>query len=539
MAENSFSSEERKILEPFFSNMDKNVFVLKNLPEVVSGALFSRYSRSPKPLRRLLLDEFIADKESGFREIVNYSLGNGEQQAIATKKAEEFYDRVLVGYGDDSVAELGGAHVACEKVSIIASKVLEDSRIGLSPLEKSTRYVYFDEKEGGRYQYLLEPGIMQSAFEKDYVETCDLLFGTYAELVPKVRTQAEEWFPQDSETTDRAYKSTIKAKTCDLLRGLLPASTLTNLGLYGNGRAFEYLILKMHASPLKEINGIASSLHEELLTYIPSFVKRAAGKYGGPTQDFFRQANANLDATAKELLAGKHAEQAKEVELVDFDMEADNKIVCALLYAHSDKPLHQLKKIVAAMGEEEKRKVIHASLAHRQNRRHKPLRSFENAYYTFDLLSNYGGFRDLHRHRQLTQERQLLTANFGYDTYPELEKAGVLKEFEKAMAGAKETYDKIAKEMPLQAQYVVPLAYKIRWYFTLNAREMYHLVELRSTPQGHADYRRVSIEMFHQAKKATPLVFELMKFVYEKGAGLERLEAEKKADEKLERIGKK
>lgn len=544
-------------MEPFFSNLDKNVFVLKNLPEVVSGALFSRYSRSAKSLRMVLLEEFISEKESGFNEIVNYQLENGSnqeiagkeskfqlnevklenrsslaKQEIATKKAEEFYDRILVGYGDDSVAELGGCHIALEKISIIAAKALQDSRIGLSPLEKSTRYVLFDEKIGGKYQYFLEPDIMESGFEKDYIQACDFLFDSYSELLPKLRENIEEWFPKDLETSDRAYNATIKAKTCDLLRGLLPASTLTNMGFYGNGRAFEYLVLKMHCSQLKEVLELGKSMHEELMSSIPSFVKRAVGKYGNPAQDFFKTAEKNLKDFSEKNLKQQPL-QCSEVELADFDIEAENKIVAALLYSHSNLPLRQLREIVSKMPLEEKRKAIKASLGHRQNRRHKPLRAFENAFYCFDILSNYGMYRDLHRHRMLTQERQLLTCNFGYTVPEEIKKAGFLKKFEKPLNAAKAVFEKISKKMPLQSQYVVPLAFKIRWYFRLNARELFHLIELRSTQQGHADYRRVSIEMFKLAKKATPLVFELMNFVDEKEYGLERLQAEKKTDEKM------
>src|SRR3989344_7094295 len=205
-----FSLEEKKVLEPFFTNLDKNVFVLTNLPEVVKGALFSRYSRSDKSLRRLLLDEFIFDEKMGFSQIVNFSQKTGAEQAIAIQKAEEFYDRVLVGYGDDSVAELGGAHVAIENASNILSKMVEDSRIGLSPLEKSTRYVFFDQKQNGRYLYYLEPWIMGSRFADEYVELCDELFGQYARLVGPMKKFLQEKFPRENEVTDRAYNSTIK-----------------------------------------------------------------------------------------------------------------------------------------------------------------------------------------------------------------------------------------------------------------------------------------------------------------------------------------
>src|SRR3989338_2673623 len=243
-----FTSEDEAVLSRFCSNLDTPVFVLLNLPEVVKGALFSRYSRSSKSLRRVLLDEFINRPEMGFSEIVGEASRSGSAQAVAIKKAEEFYDRVLVGYGDDSVAELAGAHVAIEDVTNIATKIIEDSRIGLSPLEKSTRYVYFDQKRDGKWPYYEDPTIMQGEFAALYRETCDFLFETYANLIPKVSKYITDLYPKDESTSDRAYSSSIRAKTCDLLRGLLPASTIKNMGLFGDGRAYEYLLTKMFSS---------------------------------------------------------------------------------------------------------------------------------------------------------------------------------------------------------------------------------------------------------------------------------------------------
>ncbi|VVC01113.1 Thymidylate synthase complementing protein [uncultured archaeon] len=271
MAE-KFSAKEEAILSQFCTNTDLGTFALINLPEAVKGALFSRYSRSPKSLRRVLLDEFILNPEAGFSEIVGEGVKRGEQQLVAIKKAEEFYDRVLVGYGDDSVAELGGAHIACENISNIVTKVMQDSRIGISPLEKSTRYVYFDQKEDGRYRYLREERIMQSKHADGYVRACDLLFETYSSLIPKMTAIEQEKFPREEGVSERAYASTIRAKVCDILRGLLPASTLTNAGFFGNGRAFEYLLVKMYSSPLSEPRAVAASVHAELSKVIPSFV---------------------------------------------------------------------------------------------------------------------------------------------------------------------------------------------------------------------------------------------------------------------------
>ncbi|HLC79516.1 MAG TPA: FAD-dependent thymidylate synthase [archaeon] len=534
----NFSKEEREILSPFCSNLDSDIFVLTNLPEVVKGALFSRYSRSAKSIKRLLLEEFILDEKSGFKQIVSFGRGTGDSQIIATQKAEEFYDRVLVGYGDDSVAELGGAHIACERVSNIASKILEDSRLGISPLEKSTRYVYFDEKVDGQYLYLREKTIMDSPHADLYIQTCDALFETYAKMIEPTKKWLSEKFPKGEES-ERAYNSTLRAKTCDILRGLLPASTLTNVGLFGNGRSFEYLLTKMYSSNLAEIQNIAAQMHEELMKVIPSFVKRAKGKYGDPTINFMATTNKGMQQFAEKELGKIKTENKEEVVLTDYDKDAELKVAAASLYPYTELTLAQIKEKVKKMSEQELKSIIDEYVKRRENRRHKPSRGFEHTYYEFDLMCNYASYRDLHRHRVLTQQRQDLTVAHGFDTPPELKEIGLKGNFEAQMENAAKAHSTISKDLKKQAQYIVPFAYKIRWSNYLNLRELYHLVELRSTIHGHPDYRRIVLKMFEEVKKVHPMLVEHMKFVDYREVGLERLESEKKIDKKLEEMKKK
>ncbi len=532
-----FSPQERKILEQFMTNVDKPIFALVNLPEVVKGALFSRYSRSAKSLRRVLLDEFILQEETGFKEIVNYQVSSGASQGVAIKKAEEFYDRVLVGYGDDSVAELAGAHVAIEDVSNIATKVIQDSRIGLSPLEKSTRYVYFDKKENGKWLYYEEPAIMQSEFAGEYKKLCDSLFETYTALIPKVSRYMMERFPRDEQTSDRAYNSTIRAKTCDVLRGLLPASTKTNMGMFGDGRAYEYLITKMYASELGEIRAIAAGLQGELRQVIPSFVKRANDKYGVESQAYMRAIESKTRALVQSKVQNlKVVKDRQEVTLVDFDKDGDEKVVAAIMYQYSTLAMDDAYLLAKNMPENENDELVEAYVGERKNRRNKPYRAFEHTYYTFDILANFGAYRDLHRHRMLTQQRQLLSCLHGYTLPPELEDAGYAQEFKDAMEHAKEVYGQIAKAMPEAAQYAVPFAYKIRWNIRMNLREAYHLCELRSMQQGHPDYRHVAQDMAREIKRVHPLLGRHMTFVDMKEYDLERLEAEKRLDKKLDEM---
>ncbi|MBI5224708.1 FAD-dependent thymidylate synthase [Candidatus Micrarchaeota archaeon] len=533
-----FTLDEQKVLSPFVTNLDSPIFALRNMPEVVMGAMFSRYSRTTKSLRRVLLDEFIQNKEMGFSEIVAYSGSNGSEQIIATKKAEEFYDRVLVGYGDDSVAELGGAHIACEQVSMIASKFLEDPRIGISPLEKSTRYVYFNQKTNGKYSYYRGFEFLDSNFADEYLKTNDMLFDAYSKLMDPLGKYIMEKFPKDSEISDRAYQSTIRAKVCDSLRGLLPASALTNLGLFGNGRAFEYLMLKMFASNLPENNAIANGMHSELSKIIPSFVKRANDSHAKATQEYLKNTKEAISKIANEKLSIK-PDRSPEVALVNYDADAEDKILSAMLYSHADLPLSQIKLIVSKLSNDERKNLIFEYLSRRQNRRHKPGRSLENAHYTFDFLANFGQYRDLQRHRMLTLERQLLTCNHGFDLPNELIEGGFDLDFKESMQSAKDAYDSISKHSKDLAQYVVPLAYKYRWYAKMNLREVAHLTELRSMQQGHPDYRRVAQKMFFEVQKVHPEFAKYIKFVDLKDYGLERLEAEKKQDKKLEDLKKK
>lgn len=531
-----FSDKEEKLLKPFVSNLDKPVFVLQNLPEVVKGALFSKYSRSNKSLRRVLLDDFILRPEVGFKEVVETSEKSGVNTgAIDTEKAEEFYDRVLVGFGDDSIAELAGAHIALEDISIIATKIVEDSRIGLSPLEKSTRYVYFDEKRDGKWLYLREPTLIQSGFSELYEQTCDLCFQTYSDLIPKISEYVMERETRDSKTSDRAYKSAIRAKTCDILRGLLPASTLTNMGFFGNGRAYEYLLMKMYADELKEMTGLAGAMEKELKTIIPSFVKRASGEHGTELKGYLNSIGTSMEKTASK----GQQEEVMEVSLVDYDEDAEDDIVAGALYAYSNRPMKELLDIARNMDQKEKQEIINSYIGARKNRRHKPGRAFELAYYTFDICTNFGAYRDMHRHRVLTQQRQLLSTGLGYTLPTEITESGYEKEFCDVMEAAKNAYEQISKKYKKQAQYVVPLAYKIRWHMTFNLREAYHLLELRSGRQGHADYRRISQEMCRQMNEAHPTLMKGMCFVDMKKHEFERIEAEKQIDKKIKEIEEK
>ncbi len=517
-----FTQAEAAILGRYFTNLDRPVFALRNLPEVVKGALFSRYSRTEKSLRRVLLDEFINDPESGFADIAGSP--HAEDDMVAVRKAEEFYERVLVGYGDDSVAELAGAHVAVEKVSTLAAKALEDSRIGISPLEKSTRYVRFDRPgPDGRRLYYRGDELKHPAYEP----AADWLFDTYTALLDPVTEAVRTRFPQEDGETDRAWKSATRAKALDLLRGLLPAGTLTNLGLFGNGRAFEYLITKLSASELPECQALATDLHGELAQVIPAFVKRALDeRYGAPAAARIARVRESL----KRMARGSATSAGPSVKLIGFDNDAERKVVQAALFPYEEGSLDDITGDADA--------VLDAMLADRANRRQRVPRALEHAQYKFEIVANFAAYRDLHRHRMLTQERQLLGTALGYDLPQGLVELGMADRFTEAIEKAAAAHSSMRRDLgPALAQYVVPLAFRVRWYFRVNLREIYHLCELRTTPQGHPDYRRVAQEMFRLVAEVHPRLTRFSSFV-DMGPGdeLERRKSERRIDERLKTI---
>ncbi|MCS6940378.1 MAG: FAD-dependent thymidylate synthase [Roseiflexus sp.] len=538
-----FSDAERALLAPFVTDVDAPVFGLRNLPDVVRGALFSRYSRSDKSLRRILLDEFIQAPEADFQAIVALSADAAAHQIVAVHRAEAFYERVLIGYGDDSVAELGGAHVACEGVSNIAAKALEDNRIGISPLEKSTRYVAFNRKVEGRYRYLREATIMASRHASAYEAAMDHLFDTYSALIEPTLAAVRAHIPRDEGVSERAYASATRARTFDLLRGLLPMATLTNVGLFGNGRAFEYLLTKLYASPLAELQSLAAALQRALDDQIPSFVKRAKSERGRAYQAYLRETRqetqALTDAVAHRLREiASPAADAAPVTLVAFDPDAEARVVAAILYPHLDAPLAEARALADAMTADERASLIRAYVGRRGSRFHRPGRAFEEARYTFDLLADIGAYRDLQRHRMLTQERQRFGVQHGYVVPPEIDEYGLGEPFRAALERAGAVVATIAADLPEESQYAVPFAYRVRWRITLTLREAYHLCELRSAPQGHPGYRRIAQEMYRQIAAVHPLLAEGMRFVDMNEYALERLDAERRLDEKRRQLGR-
>ncbi len=535
MLQGEFTENQIKILEHFVTSTTSNVFVLRNLPEVIKGALFSRYSRSTLGLRALLLKEFILNEDTAFSSIVGKYEAENNSQLMAIQKAQNFYDRILDGYGDDSIGELGGAHLAIENVSMLAAKVIEDSRIGGSPLEKSTRYIYFDQKVNGEYLFYQEPVLMTSAYKELYLEVCNHLFDTYNQLIPPLTALIEQGFPKDSNVSKAAYAAALRAKVLDCLRGLLPASAMTNMGVFGNGRFYEMLLQKLNSHNLAEMQEIGKKSYQELAKVIPSFIRRSdlAHRHYQAFAQFSETVQNDLRQFA-ELHAKEIAPLAKPgVRLMVHDPHAPAKVAGALLFSCSSAGLYELQEYCCHLPDEELARLLEIACSPRENRRHKSPRALEHANFTFEILADFGVYRDLHRHRMLTQERQLLSCNYGYYTPPEIMGTEMEAEYYQAMEKAKSAYDTICQELPEEAQYIVPMAYNVHWYFHVNLRALQWLTELRSQAAGHPTYRLIAQEMARQVSLAIPSFERFFKFVDFDGYELGRLGAEIRQEEKV------
>jgi len=523
-----FTPEQRAVLARYFTNLDGPVFAIVNLPEVVKGALLARYSRSPKSVRRLFLDEFATGQDEGLQAIADQITATDPD--VGVSRAEELYRRVFSDYGDDSVAQLGGAHLACEQASNILTKVLERGRLA-AYLEQSTRYIFYDQRIGDRYRYMAPPEVAASRHAAAYAETMEWLFTTYSELVERMVPYYETRFPRQPSDTAFIWRSTIRAKACDDLRGLLPASTLSSVGIFASGQAYEMLLLRMRAHPSAEVRQYADLMLTELRKVIPSFLTRVdEPARGGVWSDYLANVATDLARLANSL--GEAPAPRPEVTLVDWDPDGELEVAAAVLYPYSDLPDDQLLDAVRRMPESERAALIGAAVGERSNRRHKPGRGLERTSYRFDILCDYGVFRDLQRHRPLTIDWQLLGPRHGYVTPESITDIGAEAVWDEAMARTADLHATLADSLGADiAQYVVPFAYRIRFFFQLNAREAFHLLELRSGQGGHPDYRRVAQEMHRLIGEQAGhrIISGAMRFVDYAGYDLARLESERRA----------
>jgi thymidylate synthase ThyX len=521
-----FTDAERALLAPHFTNLDRPVFALVNLPETVKGALFARYSRYSGTVRRLYLEEFAEDAEAGSRP---FDGAEGE-------RAAGLYERVFLGYGDDSIAQVGGAHVACEWVSNVLTKVLQRGRLA-AYLEQSTRYIPYDKpmSEDGGYRYYANDEL-----GPEFGAAMDEIFSIYSASLRQVEAWAAERWPRGDDEPEGPWQRSIRAKALDLLRGLLPAATLSHVGIYASGQAYEQMLLRLMASPLPEAREYGGMILNELKQVMPSFVSRVERPdRGGEWIGYLQQRRAQTERWVSRLGLDRRGggEASPSVELVHVDGSEESLLAACLLESASVPETEVLARL-DVLDRDERVELLAAMVGERANRRHRPGRGFEALRYRFEIVSDYGAFRDLQRHRMLTVQWQRLTPDLGAGVPDEVQAAGCGDRYRRALEISHTEWDRLAGEgREREAAYALCLGYRIRYVLDLNAREAMQLIELRSGREGHPTYRAVAHEMHRLIAEVHPAVAATMRHVdTESEPRLERILSEMRTQAKLDAV---
>lgn len=455
----------------------RKIYTLEGLSPEVRAVTFAKCSRSPE----------------SFAEIA---------KELTEEKSKEFHEKWVVGYGHSSVAEHAVLSIAIENVSILATKVIEDNRLA-SYTEKSTRYQIFD-----RDKYYKPKKIMNSPFGKLYEETANFLFDTYTDLTTKIMNYVKNKTPKTEEMTDKMYETTCKAKACDIIRYILPTATLTNLGMTINARNLEHAIRKLLSHPLEEMQEIGREIKEAAIKVTPTLIKYAdKNQYLIETNEAIKELVATIVGHA---MADNGRDSRNEAILVAYDNDALDRIITSLLYKYSTASYQTIKEKVKNLSQIEKEKILDEALK-RLGQFDRPFREFEHTYYTFDILIDYGAFRDIQRHRICTQTNQKLTPDYGYAIHDDILQAGFEKQYKECMDRARNTYFEIAKQFPNEAQYILPLAYRKRVLITWNLRELFHFIPLRSSKKGHISYRRIAQQIWNEVNRVHPYFTKYIK----------------------------
>ncbi|MEK7594875.1 MAG: dTMP kinase [Patescibacteria group bacterium] len=509
----------KQYLSEAVTDVEGDVYTFTDkLSPVTIAAAMARLSRRADDMRITILDEF----------------------AGKVDKDAQLLQRVITAYGDDSVQQLGGLHLVVENASNILTKKLEWGRLA-SYLEQSTRYIFFDRKdESGKYRYYT-PEHFKPSVKKQYEQAMDTIFDMYSTMVHSLTDYVRANDSTPEKERDIAWKGATRAQACDAIRNVLPVSTKSTVGIFASGQALESLIMHLLSDELPEAQITGQKLLEQGRKIVPMFLERAdKPERGGATIAYRANTAKAVQQLAKEYLPDSHSTAATEaVNLVDFWPKNELLLVPDMLYEHSNLSLEQLQSSVNDWPYDQKIAVFKSYMGERLNRRHRPGRAIEKAHYSWDLVCDYGIFRDLQRHRMVDDMNwQLLTPRYGYEVPKLVEDAGLTDQFEACFDVSLKLFGFLQQAgYPLEAQYATLMGHKMRWKVTYNAREAFHLHELRTSPQGHPGYRKLVMQMHEKLAEVHPLLAEAMQFVNtDEDSELTRLAAERYTQFKLNQL---
>ncbi len=472
----------------------------------------ARLSRRGDDLRVIYLDEFADTHGSA---------------------AEDLIDRVVTAYGDDSVQQLATLSMVVEGASNLLTKVIEWGRLA-SYLEQSTRYIYFDAKVQGQYKYFV-PNLPENIRTK-YCMGMDRIFDLYSEIVRGITAYVRRKYPEPTSPAERtAWIGATRAQACDAARPLLPVATKSTVGIVASAQAIEGLIRRLLSSNLHEAQDIGRMVLHEARKVIGPFLRRTdMPERGIAWINYTRDTRDAIETLVKQYLPQPDHTQAP-VTLLNFWPTDEVALVPEMLFESSNHSLESLRTLVQRWQKNQVEEIFQAYIGNRLNRRHKPGRVLELAHYEFEVVGDYGTFRDLQRHRMVDGwEWQKISPNLGFDTPELVIEAGFESLFREGYRISSHLYNDLAT-FPLEAQYTTLLGHKMRYRFMMNARQAFHMLELRTSPQGHPGYRKICKEIHRLLAEVHPLIGKAMLFVNKSGdPELTRLEAERATQTKIQ-----
>lgn len=524
------------------------------------GAMLARQSRASGTVIDVLVKEFLVTDEREAEEL------GVEVGGLRSGKLDQLIERILIQYGDDSVQELEVATVLFNSVSNLATKAIEDRRLG-AYIEQSSRYVLYTERDSvtGHWYYYREPAIIASRHGAKYVEIMDRCFSLYAELADKLQAYFMALKPiataeyaikpadpnkyrfdqlddeKQRKEFKRAYTFDIRSRACDTARLMLPAATLTNLAMVANGRTFEHLLKRLYSSGRPEFVDIAKRLHETLNGIIPKYVKRAkpeGEKFWMTTEAAIQEDIKTIDpGLIRPQNDGSEEVQAHEIPRLLADRsEAVVHLLAGIYFPYTNCSYQMIVARLSTLSDAERRHLLRRAVGERAARRDRSPRGFEHGYdVNAEIITDFGAFRDLHRHRMCTLQWQRPNPHLGFDVPEEIAAIGLDGACRSLEAEARSLYDILAVDLgPAAAEYVVLFGHKIRFWLGMNLREAQHLLELRTVPQGHSNYRRVCQKITQELFKKAPWLKDsgLLKFVDFNDYPWARAEAEARQSQK-------
>ncbi|MFI5205763.1 MAG: FAD-dependent thymidylate synthase, partial [Candidatus Paceibacterales bacterium] len=368
------------------------------------------------------------------------------------------------------------------------------------PIEKSTRYVDYSSKVNGSFRYYTDPTLADMGLLTEYKAAMDNLFETYTLVLNQYMEFLKGKYPGEEERT-------LRTKAFDTARLLLPVATVSQVAFFGNGQAFEYMINRGLDHNLGEIRWSSQRAWEELNKVMPAFLRRLESDGSKRYRDYMSKRGDRVQTALKEV--GFSADISKNqppVKLLEFDAQGEAKIIAGLIYPESHKSLDVILGEVLQWTPEAKETFLQTVLGGREAKHFKIPRAFELAPLKFEITMNIGAWRDLHRHRTQTQMRQRFTIEHGFDVPEGLQEAGLDQKYIAATRQAEEIFKKIVLVNPDMAQYCCTLGHNVRFIQYQNMRAFFWETELRTTSQGHPDYRKIEQEKARQIMAIYPLL---------------------------------